>query len=413
MAWRIDQSVIRGEIDNRTRDRVTGRIWFEGRDGPVELDLTGNAWRDLAGRRLEFVNPVAVKPPLSADEVAGFAQRQSGAIGDCTASRRVKVPQVSMEEVLECYKQRKSFPWHWGNSLYLEWFSSANGRVVIESASFLLTISPDITWDMTSAEEEIQRGKNAAAMGGFVQHLGETMMGDDGGAQYEDKAWNESQPQSEAEAEKMQDDSDRLADRINARLACEGPDADYEKILKDELARRAQERGEKPLTPEEAAKRTEWIEEMNRAAAEALAHPDPELEAELEREHPLAEQAFELSVRLMKEPDARGWLPDDVGEEHPLVELGSSAAKAGAKLAGALNGREWPPTADLCAGVIVRLKLAREFLDDALRAAEACAEEGLGEEKWLAAVRAELEALARDTDALIAELRAKLERGCD
>lgn len=413
MAWRIDQSVIRGEIDNRTRDRVTGRIWFEGRDGPVELDLTGNAWRDLAGRRLEFVNPVAVKPPLSADEVAGFAQRQSGAIGDCTASRRVKVPQVSMEEVLECHKQRKSFPWHWGNSLYLEWFSSANGRAVIESASFLLTISPDITWDMTSAEEEIQRGKNAAAMGGFVQHLGETMMGDDGGAQYEDKAWNESQPQSEAEAEKMQDDSDRLADRINARLACEGPDADYEKILKEELARRAQERGEKPLTPEEAAKRTEWIEEMNRAAAEALAHPDPELEAELERKHPLAEQAFELSVRLMKEPDARGWLPDDVGEEHPLVELGSSAAKAGAKLAGALNGREWPPTADLCAGVIVRLKLAREFLDDALRAAEACAEEGLGEEKWLAAVRAELEALARDTDALIAELRAKLERGCD
>jgi hypothetical protein len=413
MAWPIDQSVIRGEIDNRTRDRVTGRIWFEGRDGPVELDLTGNAWRDLAGRRLEFVNPVAVKPPLSADEVAGFAQRQSGAIGDCTASRRVKVPQVSMEEVLECYKQRKSFPWHWGNSLYLEWFSSANGRVVIESASFLLTISPDITWDMTSAEEEIQRGKNAAAMGGFVQHLGETMMGDDGGAQYEDKTWNESQPQSEAEAEKMQDDSDRLADRINARLACEGPDADYEKILKEELARRAQERGEKSLAPEEEAKRTEWIEEMNRAAAEALANPDPALDEEFEREHPLAEKAFELSVRLMKEPDARGWLPDDVGEEHPLVELGSSAAKAGAKLAGALNGREWPPTADLCAGVLVRSKRAREFLDDALRAAEACAEEGLGEEKWLAGVRTELEEIAQAADVLIAELRAKLERGCD
>eukprot|EP01031_Cornospumella_fuschlensis_P019204 gene19204-23528_t len=34
MAWRIDQSVIRGEIDNRTRDRVTGRIWFEGRADP-------------------------------------------------------------------------------------------------------------------------------------------------------------------------------------------------------------------------------------------------------------------------------------------------------------------------------------------------------------------------------------------
>jgi hypothetical protein len=206
MGWRIDESVIRGEIDNRTRDRVTGRIWFAGLAEPVELALEGNAWRDLAGRRLEFVNPVAVKPPLSAEQAAGFAQRQQGVIGECTASRKVKVPEVTMEEFRELYRQRKPFPWHWGNSLYLEWFSTANGRVVIESASYLLTVSPDIAWDMTPEEEEAQRRKNAEAMGGFVQRLGESMMGEDGGAQFEDKAWNESQPQSEAEAEKMQDD---------------------------------------------------------------------------------------------------------------------------------------------------------------------------------------------------------------
>jgi hypothetical protein len=122
---------------------------------------------------------------------------------------------------------------------------------------------------------------------------------------------------------------------------------------------------------------------------------------------------FKLSLRLMKEPEARGWVPHDAGEEHPLIELGSSAMKVGAKLAGALNGREWPPTIDLCAGVIVRLKRAREFLDDTLRAGEACAEEGLAEERWLAAVRGELEQIARETDGLITDLRAKLERGCD
>jgi hypothetical protein len=94
MAWRIDESVIRGEIDNRTRGRVTGRIWFEGVTAPVELDLAGNAWRDLAGRKLEFVNPVAVKPPLLTSTDAGFGLRQQGVIGDCTASRRVKVPEV-------------------------------------------------------------------------------------------------------------------------------------------------------------------------------------------------------------------------------------------------------------------------------------------------------------------------------
>ena len=50
MAWRIEDHIVRGEIDNRVRDRITGRIWFVGRDEPIELDLTGNAWRDVAGR---------------------------------------------------------------------------------------------------------------------------------------------------------------------------------------------------------------------------------------------------------------------------------------------------------------------------------------------------------------------------
>ena len=413
MAWRIDESVIRGEIDNRTRDRVTGRIWFEGRAEPVELNLTGNAWRDLAGRRLEFVNPVAVKKPLSADDIDGFATRQTGTIGDCTASRKVKVPEVTMDELMELFKQRKPFPWHWGNSLHLEWFSETNGRVVIESASYLLTVSPDMTWDMTADEEAAQQRKNAGAMGGFIQQFGEAVASEEGGALGEDKGWNEGAPQSEAEAEKMQNDSDRLADRINARLQREGPDADYEKILEEELERRARERGEKPLTPEEAAQRAEWVDEMNAAATGALANPDPEIDAEIRQKHPLAEQLFALSLRLTKEPEARGWVPADAGEEHPLIELGASAAKAGAKLAGGLNGREWPPTVDLCGGVIVRLKRAREFLDDALGAAEACAEEGLGDAAWLAAVCAELAQIARECDGLIAELRAKLERGYD
>ena len=43
MAWRIDENLLRGEIDNRTRGRVTGRLWFAGRPHPVELDLEGNA----------------------------------------------------------------------------------------------------------------------------------------------------------------------------------------------------------------------------------------------------------------------------------------------------------------------------------------------------------------------------------
>ncbi|MCX6956164.1 MAG: hypothetical protein NTV51_28855 [Verrucomicrobia bacterium] len=409
MAWRIDESVIRGEIDNRVRDRVTGRIWFAGLTEPVELDLAGNAWRDLAGRRLEFVNPVSLPKPLGAEELKRFARRQHGTIGDCTASRKVKVPEISMEELMERYKTKQPFPWHWGNSLYLEWVSEANGRVVIESAGYTLTVSPDIAWDMTPAEEETQRRANAAAMDGFMQRLG----GADGPAVAEGPAWNDRAPQSEAEAEKMQEESDLLADRINARIEREGPNADYEKILDEELERRRRERGEAPLTPEQEAERDEWLEEANRAAEEAMKHPDPEADAELDRKHPLAEQAFDLSVRLMQEPQARGWVPDDATEEHPLIELGGSTMKAGAKFAGALDGEDWPPPVEFCAATIVRLKRAREFLDDALRAVEMCTQQALGEPAWVDGVRRELTAMAHACDALIAELRARLERGHD
>jgi hypothetical protein len=166
MAWRIDEQVIRGEIDNRTRGRVTGRIWFAGRAEPVELDLAGNCWRDLAGRRLEFANPEP-KP----GRLTGLAARQTGAVGDITASRKVKVPEIPMDQIGEYYSRRQPFPWHWGNSLYLEWFGERNGRVVIESAAFELKIVGDAAWEMTSPEEEDQRRANAQALTGFMDRL--------------------------------------------------------------------------------------------------------------------------------------------------------------------------------------------------------------------------------------------------
>src|SRR5438309_6045074 len=44
MAFRIHDSVVRGEIDNRVMGTVSGKIWVEGRAEPVVLKLKGNAW---------------------------------------------------------------------------------------------------------------------------------------------------------------------------------------------------------------------------------------------------------------------------------------------------------------------------------------------------------------------------------
>lgn len=408
MAWRIDEAVVRGEIDNRVRGRVTGRIWLVGRDAPVELDLRGNCWRDLAGRRLEFINP---QP--KAGDLTSLAPTQRGTVGDITASRKVKVPEIPLEEIGAYYAAKKPWPWHWGNSLYLEWFSERNGRVVIETVAFDLKVVGEPAWEMSEAGEEEQRKANGDAMTGFMDRLGEAA-----GAQNREVVddtpaeWDE-QPQTEAEAEAEQARSDRLSDRIQARLAREGKDADYEKILEEELDRLYHEEGRPEPTPEQLARNAEWIEEMNRAGEEAQANPDPELEKELEFKHPLVERVTEFSLQLRKTAEAEGWRAENAGQEHPVSELLDATLIAGPKLAGALNGRSWPPEVDFCAHTIVRLKRARGYLEDALRATESCHEEKLIKPEHLGPILAELIDFVQDTDALIAELRAKLERGTD
>jgi hypothetical protein len=402
MAWRIEESVIRGELDNRGRGRVTGRIWLAGRAEPVELALTGNCWRDLAGRRLEFINP---EPKPGVPE--SFAARQEGAAGDITASRKVKVPDVPLDQIGEYYAQKKPFPWHWGNSLYLEWFSASNGRVVIESAGYELKMAGEPAWEMAPEEEETQRRANGEALTGFMARLGEATPA---GQAHEDPEWNE-RPQTEAEAERMQEQSNRLVDRIQARLAREGDAADYEKILHEEIDRMRKERGEPEPTPEQLARNAEWIDEMNRAGEEA--RESGELQTDAGHEHPLAAKARELALQMMSEPEERGWVKEHDSEEHPVADLIGAVMKASAKLAGALNGNDWPPDVELCAGIIVRLKRARIYLDDALRAMESCREQKLTDTAWLGVVLVEVIDLAHEADILIAELRARLERGID
>ena len=418
MAWRIEESVVRGEIDNRVRDCVTGRIWLEGCDEPVVLKLTGNCWRDLAGRKLEFTNP---EP--KAGDLGSLALLQTGAVGDISASRKVKVPDIPMNQIGEYYAAKKPFPWHWGNCLYLEWFSESHGRVVIESASYELKIVGEPAWEMSAEEEEAQRKANGEAITGFMAQLDEAVSGhedtefnatsDKMAAEREEiSAWDE-KPQTEAAAEQMQARSDLLSDRVQARLKREGDSADYETILHEEIERLRREHGEPEPTREQLARNAEWIEEMNRAGEEALKNPDPELEAEMDIEHPLAERAFELSLQVQGTAEEEGWIPDDASQEHPAAELSGAIMIAAAKLAGALNGRHWPPGIDECAGIIVRLKKAREYLDDALRAMESCQEEKLVNLQHLGPVLVEVIDLAHDADEIIAELRERLERGTE
>ena len=440
MAWRIEEPLIRGEIDNTTRGRVTGRLWFLGRDEPVVLNLNGNAWRDVAGHVLRFTNPAPVLV-AKGHGLDGLAGEQRGAVGDITASRKVKVPDCSMDEVMACIEAKRPFPWHWGNSVYLEWYSEQNGRVVIESADYELELLGEPAWVMSEAEEAEQQAANGRAGLEFLTRLTEQIEGEAGseaGSEFDPLADDEDAPTSagEAQADAEQARMDLLLDRVQARIAraqAAGEALDFERIMEEERARLRRERDEPepdPATPEEEAARAEWIEEMNAAAEAALteigadadnAEPGDEdddwLADEEEMEHPLVTRSTALTERVHADLKTRGWLDDASSAEHPLWELANGTMIAGAKLAGAFGAagdeETWPPEALFAGGVLVRLKKARGHLHDALAGLVAAEEQDLAEPVWLAEIHAEVTAILAELDGLIAEVRAVLEKADD
>jgi len=389
MAWRIDEQVVRGEIDNRVKDRVLGRIWLVGREDPLALDLSGNCWRDLAGRKLVFTNP---NPKRSGPE--GLASDQLGTVGDVTASRKVKVPDIPMEEIGDYYAAKKPFPWHWGNSLYLEWFSLSNGRVVIESASYELSIAGDAAWEMSEEEEETQRRANECSMHGFMDTLAEGVED----ADFEKADWD-SAPQTEEEAEQLLHRNEILTGRIQARLEREGEDADFEQIMKSEI---------ESLGGGVSETASEWESDfLDTISSDDLEDDDWDDEI---LEHELSERAQDLAAQLLETNRENNLIPEDAMEDHPTAYLLESVSKAAVKISTALDGRDWPPELNHCGMIIALLKRARVYLDDAITALESCQQQKLIEVSIMGVVFIEVIDIAKEADDIIADLRERLKK---
>ncbi len=157
MGWRLSGSVVRGEIDSRVRDRVTGRLWLVDRQFPIELNLKGNPLRDLAGCLLTFENP---EPEPEDNE--GLCPVQMGRTGSITASRKIQICEVPSQAIEEMQRRGEPIKRQVSNSLYIEWYSNANGRVILESATFSMTIS-DYAWRMRPDGEAGQLQQNREA----------------------------------------------------------------------------------------------------------------------------------------------------------------------------------------------------------------------------------------------------------
>ena len=397
MAFRIHDSVVRGEVDNRVKGIVRGKIWVAGRAEPVVLELKGNAWPDLAGCRLTFANP---QKPLPHAHLESLHPIQRGSIGDLTASRKVRVFDVPLPEALDMIHRKAKPPEHTANSLYLEWFSEANGRVVIESADYELTISTP-QWRMTP-EEDAERAQQAAAgMDDFMGKLAEAVEQHRRGQKDPEAEWDEH------DYEKFLKECDARTDKYMELLEKYGDSKEAEAKIAEEMG---WDRGEDENEDDQMS-----IEEINAiceaAADEPPPEPDPHREGidwiRAERGnvcHPLQHRCSESAHKFWRQA---GELGLNQSADKDLEQFIFEFQTTGAKLAGALNGIARGAGFPDVSFTVALLKRALDHLHKSQAGLEAVAPKKLLPQKMVAEARKELFELREGILRLMDELRGR------
>lgn len=334
MAWRIHEHVIRGEIDNRVKDVVRGRIWLAGRDEPLQLELTGNACSDLAGCLLTFTNRESAQPFPAGD--SGPHTVQEGSIGDLTASRKVRVFDIPLEEALAALRRGEKPPEHMANCLYLEWFSGRNGRVVIESTDYELEISAP-EWRL-STDDDAQRARQASdGFGRFMQQLSDAVDAATDKVDYDKEDWDE------FDYEKFLRESDARTDKYIELLEKFGDDETAEEIINREMGWTGSDDESHDQDSDDDDQQV--LQEMAEEAADALENdpdlftPDPATEGrdwirtdDGDIRHPLQHRCYVGAMKLWRELDEL-----ETSDEESVHTLRAEYQILAAKLAGALN----------------------------------------------------------------------------
>ncbi len=354
MAFRIGEYVVRGEIDNRLKGHVMGKIWIKGKTEPITLNLTGNCLRDIAGCRFDF----ECKDSVPMKNSSHLYPDQTGAVGDMTASRKVRVFQVPTEEAYDLKKAGKDVPEKIANCMYLEWYSEKNGRVVIETTDFTLTSLSVPVWRMTAEEDEEQRVSNLEEIGNFLNRI-QTAIDE------RDEEWQpeEDEPMDEFAWEQELRESDKRTDKYGKLLKKYADHPDSERIIAREMG---WDRLEDMLDADERGLFNEEREAMD---IEDIPDLTPIAETEgkdwiLDEngnpKHPLAKRAFEFSIGLMNSCKENA-----VEADEDVADMVFQTHMVSAKLAGALNGLAYDKNPD-GGFVVAYLKRTLQYFDKAM-----------------------------------------------
>ena len=399
MAFRIEDSVVRGEIDNRVKGIVRGKICVEGSAEPVTLELQGNAHPDLAGCLLTFVNPLKRIPHPHLDSLN---PTQRGSIGDLTASRKVRVFDIPIADAYAMLKRKEKPPEHMANSLYLEWFSETNGRVVIESADYELTISAP-EWQMTQEENEQRAHAAADGMNSFMQKLTGAIKQHQRGQKNPEAEWDEH------DYEKFLKESDARTEKYGELLDKFGDSDEAEDKIAKEMG------WDRELTEEEVAEEEKRIEEMNRACDEALQEPPPEPDPHREGidwirtedgdlRHPLQHRCFESAMKFWNQAEELGLEKmTDKNLDQFIFEFQTTSVKLGGALGGIADGHGYRDNSF----TVAYLKRALDHLHKALAGLETVAPKKLLPDEMISSARQELFEIREGILKLMNEFRGK------
>ena len=119
MAWRPNEYLIKGQLDNTSPGKVTGWMKFAGLENNVIFDLNGNFHRDIRGAGINLYGHALTGSPSDCSYMECFSLLQEGKVGDITAG----LP-----------------PQDYASYPYIEWYSHDNGRVVIELEPYQIEV---------------------------------------------------------------------------------------------------------------------------------------------------------------------------------------------------------------------------------------------------------------------------------
>lgn len=372
MAWRLDRAVVRGEIDNRTPGLTTGRLWLLGREEPLELELHGDCWRDVAGCLVEFLNP---NPEPAPNSWAGLATLQTGTVGDITVSRRVRVPAEPPPDPDTLGPDEPEVPAVWINLVSIEWFSQADGRVLVESSSFSVRQS-EPAWRMDADEEQAQRLANLQAMRDHMAVIiGRNETEDSGNFLF-----GESDADEFVWEERLKE-SDRLADAYEEVVEkyADEPDGEQKEAFVmgwDGLLEAMADEAESEDEEDEEDYEEDLFGDNQDAPAET--HEAWQTAGDRAADtHPLQARAHELALRAMQTVRREA---GDGGEGTAANRMVANLLQVSGKLAGALNGRAsgYQPETGF---VLAVLKRCLGWLNEAIAAANELLDQANEEEQ--------------------------------